>query len=129
MNGKEYVELSRLADLKDYSVIQERLSRKETSKLVHYFLGMGTESAELLDALKKSLMYGKTLDTVNIKEELGDVLWYIARTCDLLGVSIEEVMDLNIRKLKARYGQAFTEHAALNRDLTTERAVLEGHVK
>lgn len=46
--------------------------------LLHCVTGLVTESAELVDAIKKHVFYGKPLDVVNIKEELGDLLWYIA---------------------------------------------------
>lgn len=46
--------------------------------LLHCATGLVTESAELVDAIKKHVFYGKSLDVVNIKEELGDILWYIA---------------------------------------------------
>lgn len=46
--------------------------------LLHCATGLVTESAELVDAVKKNVFYGKPLDVVNIKEEIGDILWYIA---------------------------------------------------
>lgn len=46
--------------------------------LLHCATGLVTESAELVDCIKKHVFYGKPLDVVNIKEEIGDILWYIA---------------------------------------------------
>lgn len=125
MTPQEYIDLARATDHESYALIQERLSQERSARLFHYFVGAGTEAGELLDAIKKSIIYGKPLDVVNLKEECGDLLWYIARACDCLGFTFEEVMELNINKLKARYGEKFTEDAALNRDLDKERAVLE----
>jgi NTP pyrophosphatase (non-canonical NTP hydrolase) len=125
MKPSEYIKLTAVTDLKDYSVVQERLSQEENAKLFHYLVGLSTESGELLDAIKKSIVYGKPLDKVNLIEELGDACWYIARACETLNISMEEVMEININKLKKRYGEKFSEAAALNRDLTGERAVLE----
>jgi uncharacterized protein YabN with tetrapyrrole methylase and pyrophosphatase domain len=62
---------------------------------------------------------------VNLAEEMGDLFWYIAVICDALEVSFEDVMERNIAKLKARYGDKFTEHAATNRNLEEERRILE----
>ena len=86
---------------------------------------MQTETAEFTDALKKSLFYGKPLDTVNLKEELGDLLWYVALAMDELGTDFETEMARVIAKLEARYPEKFTTDKALNRDLDTERAILE----
>jgi NTP pyrophosphatase (non-canonical NTP hydrolase) len=125
MNPSDYVTNAAKTDHRDYGPVVERISNEETAKLLHYVLGLCTETGELQDALKKFVAYGKPIDKVNLKEELGDVLWYIARICGELNFSFEEIMEININKLKARYGEKFTEEAALNRDLNKERKVLE----
>lgn len=95
-------------------------------RLIHASLGMQTETAEFTDEVKKSLFYGKELDVVNLQEELGDALWYIAIAMDELGTDFETEMRRVINKLKVRYPEKFTNEAAENRDLKSERAVLEG---
>lgn len=125
MNSQQYLDLAKVTDHKTYDAIQDRLANEEAARLFHYFVGVSTEAGELLDAIKKAYIYGKPVDKVNLKEEIGDVFWYLARACDYLGFTFEEVMEVNITKLKARYGEKFTEHAALNRDLETERRILE----
>jgi len=56
---------------------------------------------------------------------MGDLFWYLAIACDELGVEFESLMETNIAKLKARYGEKFSEHKAENRDLDSERRILE----
>lgn len=121
----QFIKDTAVTDLQDYTVMADRLKNHDTAKLVHYMVGMETEVGEIQDAVKKHIAYGKPLDRVNLVEELGDVLYYIARTIDLLGTSFEEVMTINNAKLKARYGEKFSEQAALNRDLEKERKILE----
>ena len=96
-------------------------------RLLHACMGMQTETAEFTDALKKSIFYGKTLDVVNLKEELGDLLWYVSIAMDELGTSYEAEMQRVINKLKLRYPEKFTEHDAVNRNLDAERKLLEGN--
>ena len=96
-------------------------------RLLHACMGMQTETGEFTDALKKSIFYGKTLDVVNLKEELGDLLWYISITMDELGTNYDAEMQRVINKLKSRYPEKFTEEKAENRDLKTEREILEKH--
>lgn len=105
--------------------VRDRMQSEDNLKLMHYILGIGSEAGELQDALKKTLIYGKELDVVNIKEELGDLMWYMARTLEVIGCSFEEITYINNQKLRSRYGEKFTEHAALNRNLDTERKILE----
>lgn len=94
-------------------------------RLIHACFGMQTETAEFTDAVKKSLFYGKPLDIVNLKEELGDLMWYIALAMDELGTDFELESLRVISKLKARYADKFTSTEAIDRDLKLERQILE----
>jgi len=93
-------------------------------RLTHAILGMVGEMAEIIEVLEKA-WNEKSFDRVNLAEELGDVMWYQAVLCDVLKTNFEDVWDVNIKKLKARYGDKFTEEKANNRDLTKERSLLE----
>lgn len=128
MQTSEYIKLTGVTDHTDEQAetMGDRMTNPSNARLLHYALGLCTEVGELQDAIKKFVAYGKPIDRTNIKEELGDILWYHARMCALFGFSYEEVMQVNIDKLKKRYGEKFTEHAALNRDLDAERKILEG---
>lgn len=125
MNATEYVKNAVITEARDFGPVQERMQNVGLIRLIHGAIGLCTETGEIQDALKKHYFYGKPLDRVNLAEELGDVMWYIAILCDELGVSLESVMEKNIAKLKARYGEKFTEAAALNRNLAVEREILE----
>lgn len=124
MDSKEYQALALVTESKNYGEI-ERVSQEKLVRLLHGGIGVATEGGEILDALKKHIFYGKPLDEVNLKEEVGDLLWYIAIICDELNTSFDEIMSTNIEKLRARYGGKFSEVKALNRNLQTERAILE----
>ena len=100
--------------------------RKGLADEMHMVMGISTEAGELLDAYKKHFAYGKQLDVVNVGEELADIMWYISNLCRMLNLDLEDVLQKNIDKLKARYPEKFDEKNALNRDLTKERAILEG---
>jgi NTP pyrophosphatase (non-canonical NTP hydrolase) len=95
------------------------------NRLIHAAFGMQTESAEFTDALKKSLFYGKELDVVNLKEEIGDMLWYMAIALDELGSDFDSEMARVVNKLKQRYPEKFTQKNAVVRDLGKERKILE----
>ena len=99
----------------------------EQAEILHGVLGVVTEAGEIADVLKKHLIYGKTLDKVNLKEELGDVAWYVALLIRRLETSFEKIFDVNIEKLYVRYPEKFTEEAALIRNVVKERKLLESH--
>lgn len=125
MNTKDYVKNAIKTESNDFDAIAARLADPSKIRILHSLIGLATEVGELQDAVKKHVFYGKPLDTVNLAEEMGDVFWYLAILSDALGAPFEGIMEKNIAKLKARYGDKFTETAALNRDLDTERKILE----
>lgn len=92
---------------------------------VHMAMGMVTEAGEFLDVFKKNFAYKKEIDYVNLKEEIGDILWYIANFCNINDWDLERIMETNIQKLKIRYPEKFTEENAINRNLKEERKILE----
>ncbi len=126
MTTAEYIKNAIKTESRDFKAIGERLQRVENQRLLHAGIGLATEAGEFLDALKKHIYYGKDLDKVNLQEELGDLFWYCAIIADELGVDFSEVMTRNIDKLKARYGDKFSEASAEKRDLERERQILEG---
>ena len=95
------------------------------NRLIHAQMGMQTETAEFTDALKKSLFYDKPLDVVNLKEELGDLMWYMAIAMDELDTDFQAESTRVIKKLKTRYPDKFTSEHAQYRDLVLERSILE----
>ena len=127
MESKEYIQDAIRTESRDFSKIGERMAQEDNIRLLHAAIGIVTEAGELQDALKKHVFYGKELDTVNIKEEMGDLFWYLAIMADTLDISFEELMKTNIQKLKARYGEKFTEEKANFRNLKIERDILETH--
>jgi len=95
------------------------------TRLDHASDGCCTEAGEFKDALKQFKFYNTAVDIANVKEELGDMLWYIAIACDALDITMEELMRMNVEKLKVRYPEKFTTKNALNRNLKEERKTLE----
>lgn len=96
--------------------------------VLHSILGIATEAGELLEALNMGFFGDDGFDIVNVTEELGDVFWYAAIMANVAGESFEEIQNVNIMKLRARFPDKFTEYDANNRNLELERAILEGNV-
>lgn len=109
----------------DFPAIKDRMN-EQNLRLLHAGIGLSTEAGEFLDALKKHIYYGKTLDTVNLMEECGDMMWYMSVALDALGYDFDTVMARNIEKLSARYKGGFSKESAVNRNLNQERGILEG---
>jgi len=78
--NKKYIPMSKIKNYEEYIEKARRTFPdlgKETNE-VHMMSGMFTEKAEIVDVLKKKIAYGKDIDMVNIKEEVGDFMWYFA---------------------------------------------------
>lgn len=125
MEINEYVKEVIKLESKDMDLIGVRFSNPDTQRLIHGMIGLCTETGEIQDQVKKHLFYGKELDLVNLKEEIGDLFFYVIIMCDVLNVNFTEILDLNFKKLSARYPGGFTNERALNRNQTFERKVLE----
>jgi NTP pyrophosphatase (non-canonical NTP hydrolase) len=115
-------------DVRDFVFLSSRtlaqLENKDLNNL-HMVLGLTTEVGELADCFKKNMAYGKEMDWTNVKEEIGDLMFYIAGLCSINNFNLELILENNVNKLKVRYPDKFKPEYALNRDLETERKVLE----
>jgi NTP pyrophosphatase (non-canonical NTP hydrolase) len=89
----------------------------EQYDLLHATLGIAGESGEIVDAVKKCIIYGKALDKANMREEIGDIMWYIALACRTLDFDLNEILDENIAKLQKRYPDKYSDfHAGARLD-------------
>ena len=98
-------------------------------RLAHAIIGIATEAVELLEALQESILNNKPIDIVNVGEEISDIMWYSAIATDAGNIDWDGLLVANIAKLKARYPAKFDAEAAHERDLETERNVLETHIQ
>ena len=71
-------------------------------------MGLAGEIGEVIDIMKKHIYQGKELDSTDVSEEVGDVLWYIANFCSVNNITMDECMESNIKKLRKRFPNGFT---------------------
>jgi NTP pyrophosphatase (non-canonical NTP hydrolase) len=83
--------------------------------LVNFSMGLSGESGEVTDHIKKVAFQGHSLDVEKVAKELGDVLWYVARTADTIGYDLDTIATMNIEKLRKRYPNGFSTEASVNR--------------
>ena len=82
----------------------------KTPRLLTAALGLGSETGEFVEIVKKMFLQGKPPNEDNIfhmKRELGDIMWYWATACMALDLDPHEVIAENQAKLEARYGEKF----------------------
>lgn len=100
----------------------------ETVRLNHAILGISGEAGELADLLLKHVYYGKEKTRQqflsDFLDELGDIMWFVAQACTILGLRLDDVMAANIGKLRQRYPDKYTDAlcAEENRDREAEAA-------
>lgn len=95
--------------------VPERVARDAREMLINGALGLCGEAGEVSDLIKKHIYQGHELKREKLIEELGDVCWYISMLCDAAGVTIGEVMEYNVEKLKKRYSNGFSAEESINR--------------
>ena len=109
----------------DYPALVARLTELEVendcnvSQLLTAALGLTAESGEFTEVVKKMIFQGKPYNEENVfhmKRELGDICWYLAQACMALDTTFDEVIEMNVEKLQARYpGGSFDVHYSENR--------------
>ena len=93
----------------------EQGMNKDLPRVLNGVLGLGGESGECEDIVKKHFWHGHPLDREHLAKELGDVLWYIAITADCIGFDLQVIADMNVKKLQARYPNGFEADKSMNR--------------
>ena len=83
--------------------------------LMNAVMGLCGESGEAIDLVKKHLFQGHELNPTEFVKELGDIAWYLAEACTAVGVTLEEVLQKNIEKLKQRFPNGFDKEASIRR--------------
>ena len=91
----------------------------DVPRLLTAALGLAAESGEFTEVVKKIILQGKPYTEENkfhMKRELGDICWYLAQACMALDTTFDEVIEMNVEKLKARYpGGEFDVYKSENR--------------
>ena len=126
MTGNEYQKLAmRTNDGKCTDRLQESITTEQATDygvngidiggIMNACLGLSGETGEVNDLIKKWIFHGHELDDDKLAKELGDILWYVAMMCQSFGFNMEEIMQMNIDKLEARYPEGFSEEASIHR--------------
>jgi len=107
----EFVDAVTSDESKDFLALSDRLVQLDEKganieRLLTAGVGLNAESGEFLEIVKKMIFQGKPWSEDNREHlviELGDIIWYAANACMALEVSFDEVVALNVNKLKKRY--------------------------
>jgi len=108
---------------KSYDAFDKRTfelqSQIPVERLLTAALGICAEGGEFTEVVKKIVFQGKPVNQENVfhmKRELGDIMWYVAQACMALDTDFNEIIEMNVEKLKARYpGGEFDVHYSENR--------------
>ena len=120
----EFVQEVTSAPSTNYVDLVQRMNLLEAEdadvcKLLTAALGLTAESGEFTEVVKKIVFQGKPYNEENVfhmKRELGDICWYLAQACMALDTTFDEIIEMNVDKLKARYpGGEFDVHKSENR--------------
>jgi NTP pyrophosphatase (non-canonical NTP hydrolase) len=113
----------------EFQSLCRRTMREEDNleRIKHAGEGFASEAGEYIDAIKKT-RYGKPLDRTNLIEEVSDILFYCAMAAEGLGISLNDIAQVNVNKLRARYPEGFTARDATIRDLSAEAVAMTGVV-
>ena len=106
MNADKYQELA----------MRTKNSPTRTKALITGALGLTGEAGEVADHIKKWYDQGHDLQVDKIINELGDVCWYVALMATTIDVSLSQVLEQNIEKLRKRFPNGFEVERSVNRE-------------
>lgn len=93
--------------------LNPELNKKDV--LINSVMGLCGESGEAIDIVKKWLAQGHELNKEHLKEELGDIAWYLAEAATALDFSLEDILQANINKLEKRFPSGFCIENSIER--------------
>ena len=85
-------------------------------RLIVAALGLAGEAGEFANLVKKMTAHGHPFDPDSLKDELGDVLWYLAEAATATGLNLGEIAQENVDKLLKRYPEGFSQENSINRE-------------
>ena len=128
--------MNRIEDFPKFREFREFVAELECTKadllirrFEHAITGIGTEAGELLTEMKKTVFYDIYNGEVNIEkveDESCDLLHYLVMLTNILGISFDRLIKLNMVKLKKRFSNGYSKEAWLNRDKDAEKEAMRG---
>ena len=96
-------------------ILLERGYPMKDLMLLNGALGLGGESGEVEDIVKKTIFQGHQIDREHVAKELGDVAWYLAVAAAGIDYDLDTIFQMNVDKLMARYPNGFSAEKSLHR--------------
>lgn len=106
MNVNEYQKLAMVT-------LNQELNKEDV--LINSVMGLCGEAGEAIDIVKKWMAQGHELDKEHLAKELGDIAWYLAEAATAIDMSLEDIFQANLDKLKKRYPDGFEIQKSLAR--------------
>ena len=78
-------------------------------------LGLAGEAGEFANMVKKMTAHGHEISPETLADELGDILWYAAEAASAIGLSLGDIAQTNVDKLRKRYPEGFSQERSINR--------------
>lgn len=111
MSPNEYQQLAKrtLIEKPDFQITDKQVM------IVWNATGLAGEAGEVSELIKKGIFHQHGIDREKIKKELGDVLWYVAGLAGQFDLTLKEIMEHNIEKLKARFPDGWSSEDSKTR--------------
>lgn len=112
--------------LNEYQIAAQRTSSEKFAdidaeglnllQLENGLMGLCGEAGECMELLKKHRHQGHELNEAALKEELGDVAWYLAEAASALNLWLDDIAEANLEKLRRRYPEGFEPDRSMHRE-------------
>ena len=113
LNIKEYI--MTINEYQQLALRTEPPTDDWKDRITNGLMGLNGEAGEAIDIIKKHFFHKHPLNREHLAKELGDVAWYLAVTADAIDYKLEDIFQMNIDKLKARYPDGFDSERSKHR--------------
>lgn len=103
-------------NINEYQELSKRTMPASDDKgKANYALGLVSEAGEVGDIIKKEIFHGHPQDRDAVKNELGDVFHYAAGLATMYGLTLQEILEGNVDKLRRRFPSGFSTADSIKR--------------
>ena len=113
--------VERLNEYQEQCLRTATVEMDEKTMHLTWSLALAGEVGELANLTKKTFLHGHPYDEAHVKEELGDILWYVAVYAQSIGADLSEIAQMNLDKLARRYPDGFSTERSMNRESGQEK--------
>jgi len=96
----------KMVNIREYQEACKRTAKRgesEKLEICNWVLGLAGEAGDVASCVKKTIFHENKNMLDGVRENIGDMMWYVAMICNFYGWSLDDILGENLGKLRERY--------------------------